>query len=184
MRIKVSDSVNGGSNLETVIRLATSDDLGIIREIYNYYVETSTCTFQLEPDTEAQRLAWFQGRSPVHPVTVAEVGGEVVGWASLSPWHARAAYARTVEASVYIRHGLHRRGVGRLLLLDLIERARNLGHHTIIGGACTEQTASMALQESLGFEKVGYLRQVGYKFDRWLDVVYMQIFLGMEGTGT
>lgn len=164
--------------MKIVIRLATVDDLPAVREIYNYYVERSTCTFQLELDTEAQRLEWFLSRSPAHPVVVADVAGDVVGWASLSAWHARAGYARTVEASVYIRHDFHRHGLGRRLMLDLIERARSLGHHTIIGGACTEQAASLALQESLGFERVAHFRQVGHKSGRWLDVVYMQLMLG------
>jgi phosphinothricin acetyltransferase len=163
--------------MEVLTRPATVADLGAIRAIYNYYVARSTCTYQIAPDSEASRLAWFQSRSPAHPVTVAEHGGEVVGWASLSAWSERCGYARTVEASVYVRHDWHRRGAGRALVLDLIERARAAGHHTIIGGACTEQTASLALQESLGFERVACFRQVGYKFGRWLDVVYMQYFL-------
>jgi phosphinothricin acetyltransferase len=75
---------------------------------------------------------------------------------------------------VYIDHNCHRRGIGRALLLDLISRARELGHHTILGGACTEQAASLALQESVGFERAGCLREVGHKFGRWLDVAYMQ----------
>jgi L-amino acid N-acyltransferase YncA len=160
-----------------VIRPATVADLGAIRDIYNYYVARSTCTFQLEPDTEADRLAWFRDRSPTHPVVVAEMAGEVVGWAALSAWKPRGAYARSVEASVYVRHDRHRQGVGRALLLDLIERARVAGHHTVIGGACTEQAGSVALQAALGFEPVGCFRQVGHKFGRWLDVAYMQLFL-------
>ena len=103
------------------------------------------------------------------------MAGEVVGWAALSAWKSRCAYARSVEASVYIRHDLHRRGLGRALMLDLIERAQAAGHHTIIGGACTEQAASLALQESLGFERVACFREVGYKFGRWLDVAYMKM---------
>jgi L-amino acid N-acyltransferase len=159
------------------IRLATEADLAAIREIYNYYVECSSCTFQLEPDTEQERLAWFRERSAAHPATVAVPDGEVAGWAALSPWKSRCGYARSVEASVYIRHDLHRRGIGRALVLDLIERARAAGHHTILGGACTEQAASLALQESLGFQRVAYLREVGHKFGRWLDVVYTQLLL-------
>lgn len=159
------------------IRLATIADLGAIRDIYNYYVERSTCTFQLDPDTEAERLAWFRDRSSAHPVTVAELDGQVIGWAALSAWKSRCGYAHSVEASVYVHHDHHRRGIGRSLLLDLIERARALGHHTIIGGACAEQTGSVALQETLGFERVAHLREVGYKFGRWLDVVYLQYFL-------
>ena len=164
--------------MEVVIRPATVDDLGAVRAIYNHYVETSTCTFQIEPDTQAERLAWFTNRSPAHPVTVAQLGGEVVGWAALSPWKPRDGYARSVEASVYIRHDRLRRGLGRALMADLIGRARAAGHHTIIGGACTEMTASLALQESLRFERVAYFREVGRKFTRWLDVVYMQLLLG------
>ena len=149
-------------------------------EIYNHYVLNCTCTFQIEPDTEAQRLAWFQGRTAAHPVVAAELAGEVVGWAALSPWNSRGAYARSVEASVYVRQDLHRRGVGRSLLLDLIKRAPALGHHTIIGGACTEQVASLALLGSLGFVRVACFREVGNKFGRWLDVAYMQLILGGE----
>jgi len=164
--------------MDFTIRTATEADLAAIREIYNYYVERSTCTFQLEPDTVEARSAWFRNRSSAHPVTVAEAADQVIGWASLSPWNPRGAYARTAEASVYIRHDAHRRGVGRALLSDLIERAKLLGHHTIVGGACTEQTASLALQEALGFRSIGVLREVGFKFDRWLDVAYSQYLLG------
>src|SRR5207253_2190708 len=78
---------------EVVIRSATVTDLGTVRDIYNYYVARSTCTFQVEPDTEAERLAWFRDRLPAHPVTVAELAGEVVGWAALSAWKSRCAYA-------------------------------------------------------------------------------------------
>jgi L-amino acid N-acyltransferase YncA len=166
--------------VEVLIRLATVSDLGSIRDIYNYYVSRSTCTFQIEPDTEADRLAWYRNRSPAHPVIVAEMASDVVGWAALSAWNIRCGYARTVEASVYIRHDLHRRGIGKALMLDLIQRAHSAGHHTIIGGACTEQVASLALQATLGFEQVACFREVGYKFGRWLDVAYMQLFLGSK----
>ncbi|HKB05442.1 MAG TPA: GNAT family N-acetyltransferase [Gemmataceae bacterium] len=158
----------------TRVRSAAEADLPAVRDIYNFYVRTSTCTFQLETDSEADRLAWFRARSPQHPVTVAEAVGEVVGWGSLSAWKDRAAYNRTVEASVYVRPDQHRRGVGRALLEDLVERARALGHRVVIGGACTEHPASIALQEAVGFVPVGCFRDVGYKFDRWLDVAYLQ----------
>jgi phosphinothricin acetyltransferase len=159
------------------ICLATEGDLLAIRDIYNHYVLTSTCTYQLEPDTEAERLAWFHGRTERHPAIVAEVDREVVGWGSLSPHKQRAGYARTVEASVYIRDGHQRRGLGKRLLLDLIKRAQTLGHHVVIGGACTQHPGSIALQLSVGFQSVGTFRQVGYKFGRWLDVEYLQLIL-------
>jgi phosphinothricin acetyltransferase len=160
------------------LRLATADDLVAINDIYNYYVPRSTCTYQLEPEPLAGRRLWFEAHSPQsHPVIVAEADGAVVGWGSLSKFHQRAAYAPTAEASVYIRHDQHRRGLGRLILGDLIERARTLGFHSIIGGASADQTASIALQESLGFRRVGQLAEVGHKFGTWLDVVYLQLML-------
>jgi phosphinothricin acetyltransferase len=163
--------------VDIVIRPATEADLGAVRDIYNHSVATSTCTFQVEPDTAADRLAWFRDRSPAHPVTVAELDGEVIGWAALSPWKSRAAYARSAEASVYVRSDRHRRGVGRALLADLIGRARAAGLHTVIGATCTEHPGSLALQAALGFERVGVLREVGTKFGRLLDVALTQLFL-------
>ncbi len=160
------------------IRLATVDDMPAVNDIYNYYVPRSTCTYQLEPETLAARVEWFRQHEPAkYPVVVAEADGEVVGWGSLSKFRERAAYAPTVEGSIYIRHDRHRRGLGRLILVDLIERARAAGFHSLIGGADAEQTASIALQESLGFQRVAYLPEVGYKFGRWLDVVYLQLKL-------
>jgi hypothetical protein len=108
-----SQSSTGGFAVGIAIRSATEADLAAVRDIYNHYVTHSTCTFQTDPDTAAERLAWFRDRSPAHPVAVAELGGEVVGWAALSPWKSRCAYARSAEASVYVRHDLHRRGIGR-----------------------------------------------------------------------
>jgi phosphinothricin acetyltransferase len=160
------------------IRPATIDDLEAIRAIFNHYVAHSTCTFQIDPETAQERLAWFRERSARHPAAVATVGGEVVGWAALAPWKSRCAYAHSAEASVYIHPEYHRRGIGRALLLDLIRRAAESGLHTIIGGACAEQAASLALQSALGFETVGTFRGVGRKFDRWLDVTYTQLLLG------
>lgn len=156
------------------IRIATISDLPAIREIYNHYVSTSTCTFQIELDSEAERLVWFRERSNKHPAVIAESEGDIVGWGSLSPWNKRMGYARTVEASVYVRADCHRRGIGKALLLDLLDRAKKLGHHVVIGGACTEQTASIALQENAGFERVAHFREVGFKFGRCLDVIYLQ----------
>jgi L-amino acid N-acyltransferase len=160
------------------IRLAIAADLPAINDIYNYYVPRSTCTYQLEPETLESRRAWFANHpSANYPVTVAELDGQIVGWGSLSKFRDRAAYDPTVEASVYIHHDYHRRGIGRALLVDLIERARAIGYHSLIGGASADQTASVALQESLGFQPIARFQEVGYKFGRWLDVVFMQLML-------
>lgn len=163
--------------MKVSVRLAGLADVGPIREIYNYYVLRSTCTFQLERETFADRMNWLQQRGPRHPVVVAEAKGQVVGWGSLSPWSSRAGYARTVEVSFYVHHDYIRQGVGRALLADLIARAREQGHHVMIGGACTEHANSVALMASFGMQQVALYREVGYKFDRWLDVAYLQLIL-------
>ena len=159
------------------IRPAVTADLPFVAAVMNHYIATSTCTFHLEPRSPEDYAAWFRDRTEAHPVTVAELDAEVAGFAYLSPWRPREAYRRSVEGSVYIHPERHRRGIGRALLTDLIERARALGHRTLIGGTCTEAEASRALQRTLGFRTVGVLKDVGYKFGRWLDVEHTQLLL-------
>nr|MBA2481425.1 N-acetyltransferase [Planctomycetota bacterium] len=112
-----------------------------------------------------------------HPVTVAELDGEIVGWGSLGPFRPRDGLRHTVENSLYVRHDRHRRGIGAALLADLIARARAAGHHAIIAGISAEQTASIALHRRFGFTEAALLREVGRKFDRWLDLAYWQLLL-------
>src|SRR5262249_17752000 len=153
------------------IRLATASDLEAINDIYNYYIPRSTCTYAEEPEPIESRRNWFEHHGSRHPVTVAEIDRVVVGWGSLSAFRDRSAYRFTCEDSVYIRHDMHRKGIGAAILADLIERARQLGFKTIIAGADGEQDASIAIHEKFGFRKVAHFKNVGYKFDRWLDVV-------------
>lgn len=161
----------------TTLRPATANDLVAINAIYNHYVVNSTATYQAEPSSDAERATWFVTHGERHPVIVAEIAGQVVGWGSLSPFHARAAFARTVEDSVYIHRDFHRRGLGRALLAELIKRGRSLGHHTIIAAISADQEPSIALHQQFGFIESGRLREVGNKFGRWLDVVYLQLAL-------
>ena len=159
------------------IRLARREDLGRINDIYNHYVLASTCTYQEEPDTVAERETWFERHDMQHPVTVAEVGGRIVGWGSLSSFHPRSAYRFSVENSVYVDPEHHRQGIGSALLRDLLERSRLIGHRTIVALIDADQEGSVALHARFGFEHAALLKQVGFKFDRWLDVVYMQLML-------
>ncbi|AUX24576.1 GCN5 family acetyltransferase [Sorangium cellulosum] len=164
------------------IRLAAEADLPAIEEIYAFYVERSTCTFATTVPTAAERRAWLLAHGPCHPVTVAvDEDGTVVGWGALSAWNPREAYARSVEDSVYVREGRHRRGLGRRLLADLARRAEELGHRAIIAQIAGDQAPSVALHRALGFEEVGRLRDVGYKLERWLDVILMQRLLRRPG---
>jgi phosphinothricin acetyltransferase len=160
-----------------IIRLATANDLPAINDIYNYYVLHSTCTYQESPEPIEDRQRWFAQHGPGHPVTVAEMDGKIVGWGSLSAYLVRSAYRNTVENSVYVHHEFHQRGIGSVILADLIERARTIGHRAIIAGIDGDQRASMKLHEKFGFEKVGHLKQLGFKFGRWLDVIYMELLI-------
>ncbi len=159
------------------IRPARVDDCSAINDIYNHYVLCDTCTYQTEPDSLEEREAWLLGHGGPHPVLVAEQRGQVVGWGALSPFHPRAAYQASVEDSLYVRRDRLRAGLGRALLTALLEQARALGHHTVIALISAEKSGSVALHAELGFERAGYLRQAGYKFETWLDVVFMQLML-------
>jgi L-amino acid N-acyltransferase YncA len=159
------------------LRPATESDLVAINDIYNHYVLHSTCTYQEEPELIEDRRRWFSQHGGKHPVIVAVADERVVGWGSLSVFHARSAYRHTVENSIYLHHQYLRQGIGSLVLQELIRRARDLGHHVIIAGMDGEQAGSIALHAKFGFEKVGHLKQVGFKFGRWLDVIYAELIL-------
>jgi len=159
------------------IRLANESDLPAINAIYNHYVPISTTTYDLEPMSMEKRRRWFAGREPIHPVTVACRGEDVVGWGSLHTFRNKPGYRFTVENSIYVHTDHQRTGVGSALLADQIERARQLGLHAIVAGIDAEQSASMALHFKHGFREVGAFPQVGRKFDRWLDAVFMQLIL-------
>jgi phosphinothricin acetyltransferase len=159
------------------VRLATEQDLGAINDIYNHYVLHSTCTYQEEPEPMSGRVHWFGRHGASHPVTVAVRDGQILGWGSLSAYHARSAYRYTVENSVYVHPEARRRGVGSVLLRDLIARAKDCGHQCIIAAIDADQEASVLLHAKWGFQEAGRLRRVGFKFGRWLDVAYMQLML-------
>jgi L-amino acid N-acyltransferase len=159
------------------IRLAQRDDAEAIRQIYNLEVSTSTVTFDLVPRTVADQLQWLEARSGAHAVVVAEDGGEVVGFASLSPFRDRPAYNSTVEESIYVRSDQRGRGVGVELLSELLSLAAQHGFHTVIARIVGGHDASLGLHRRLGFDQVGTEREVGRKFGKWLDVVVMQRML-------
>jgi L-amino acid N-acyltransferase YncA len=161
------------------IRLATLDDAAAVRVIYNTEVQRHTSTFDLVTRSLADQRAWLAARRGAFAAVVATLGadGEVVGFASLSPYKERAAYATTVENSVYVARDHAGRGIGRALLEHLIDVARSSGFHSVIARIEASSTASRALHAACGFELVGVEREVGRKFNRWLDVAVMQLML-------
>ncbi len=159
------------------VRRASDGDAEAIAEIYNHYILGSTATFHTEPVTAEERRSWMATHDQRHPVLVAEIAGRVVAWGSLTRWSERPAYAPTVEVSTYVQPEFRGRGLGRLLMEVLVEEARLAGHHVLIGQIVAENEASISLARRMGFEQVGVLREVGYKFDRRLDVVFMERIL-------
>jgi phosphinothricin acetyltransferase len=160
------------------VRLARPADAESIRAIYNVEVEGSTVTFDLVPRSLEEQRAWIAEHSGAHPAVVAVDGaGAVVGFGSLSAYKARPAYAPTVEDSVYVRGDQRGRGVGRVLLDELLALARTYGYHSVVARIVGGHDASIRLHRTGGFEIVGTEREVGRKLGRWLDVVVMQRLL-------
>ncbi len=168
-----------GSSSGVSIRLARLDDAESIRAIYNLEVETATSTFDLVPRTIEEQRDWIAARSGAFSAVVATLGddGEVVGFASLSPYKERAAYRTTVENSVYVSRDHGGQGIGRALMEHLITVARDSGFHAMIARIEASSEASRRLHETCGFELVGVEREVGRKFKRWLDVAVMHLLL-------
>ncbi len=160
------------------IRLADAGDAEAIRTIYNLEVTTATSTFDLVPRSLADQEAWLAARSGAFAAIVAEdVAGAVVGFASLSPYKERAAYRTTVEDSVYVARDRGGHGIGTALLSHLVDLARSSGFHAVMARIEASGTASRALHARCGFALVGVEREVGRKFNKWLDVAVMQLLL-------
>jgi L-amino acid N-acyltransferase len=159
------------------VRLATMDDAEAIRAIYNREVSGSTVTFDLVPRSVEDQREWMTAHAGAHPAVVAVDDGEVVGFGSLSPYRSRPAYATTVEDSVYVRTDQRGKGVGRVVLNELVELSTVHGFHAVMARIVGGHEASIGLHRACGFEVVGVEREVGRKFGRWLDVMLMQRLL-------
>ena len=164
------------------VRLARPEDAEAIRRIYNREVTGSTVTFDLVPRSVEEQQRWMEQHSGAHPALVADDGGVVVGFASLSPYRSRPAYSTTVEDSVYVDAAHRGRGVGRLLLSEALDLAATSGFHAVMARIVGTHEASIGLHRACGFELVGIEREVGRKFGRWLDVALMQRLLVSPGS--
>jgi phosphinothricin acetyltransferase len=160
-----------------LIRLAEPGDGEAIRTIYNAEVVGGTNTFDLVPRSESEQQAWLAEHSGAHPAVVADDGGTVAGFGSVSPYRDRPAYSTTVESSVYVADTHRGKGVGKAILQELIGLAGGHGFHAMIARIVGENATSIGLHRSCGFTLVGIEREVGRKHGRWLDVVELQLLL-------
>ena len=160
------------------IRSANIEDLSAIVAIYNYEVLHGVATFDTVGWTVEGRREWLVSHdSRRHPVVVADDHSRIVGWAALSPWSDRCAYARAAEASAYVHHEERARGIGRALLADLIGRARRIKLGVLLARVESSGSVSLDLCESLGFKRIGTMQRVGEKFGRLLDVELLDLQL-------
>lgn len=157
------------------IRDAREEDLEGLAAIYNEVIATSTAIYSSTPVSVADRRQWWQARVAAgYPVLIARDAAGVAGFASFADFRAWPGYRFTVEHSVHVRADGRGRGLGTLLVQALLPRAAALGKHVMIAGVDAANAASIRFHERLGFERSGHLREVGYKFDRWLDLVFLQ----------
>ena len=165
------------NELSLSIRLAQEHDAAAIAEIYNEAIRTTTATFDTEPKSVEDRRRWLAQHDERHPVWVAEVDGNVVGWASISAWSDRPAYNDTGETSFYVVETHRGFGIGRMLKAHAIDEARRLGYHTLLARTAQDSGASIHINESFGFQHIGTMKEVGLKFGKRLDVHVMQLML-------
>ncbi len=159
----------------TEVREAQAADLAAILAIYNDAVIHTTATYDYEPRSMDAQRQWFEAkRAGNFPVLVGLDAGEVSGFASYGPFRPWAAYLYTVENSIYVAPEKRGRGVGTAILGPLVETARSRGYHAMVAGIDATNAASLKLHAKFGFEQVGHFRQVGWKFDRWLDLVFLE----------
>ena len=157
------------------IRPAELKDLPAITDIYNEAILHTTASFDTQTKTVDDQKPWFDKHGDKYPIVVAVESEKVIGWASMSQWSDRCAYAATAEASLYIKEGYRGEGVGRQLSIAILQAAREAGLHTAIVRIAGDNAVSIKLAKSLGFKHIGVMREVGNKFGKLLDVYLMQI---------
>lgn len=164
--------------MNIILRPYQTTDTAAILEIINYNILNSTALYDYNTRTLEQQQALLNDKiKKGFPVIVAENDGDLVGFGMYAEFRFREANQFTVEHSVYVDHLANGKGIGKLLLAELIRLAREQGMHTMIGVIDTENKGSVVFHEKFGFKTSGVIREVAYKFDRWLDTVFMQLML-------
>lgn len=161
-----------------IFREAALLDVPGILEIVNHEILHSTVLYEYEPRTLEQQTDWLESKQKDGwPIFVAEHNEQIVGFGTYGPFRARAAYQKSVEHSAYVHKDFRGKTIGYQLMLNLIESAKQRGFHTMIAGIDSSNKGSVEFHRKFGFEIVGTFKEVGYKFDRWLDVTFMQLLL-------
>ncbi|CAD0008755.1 MULTISPECIES: GNAT family N-acetyltransferase [Flavobacterium] len=164
--------------MNLTLRPATSNDLEKILEIVNHSILYTTANYSYEVQNLEVQTKWFEDKKNKNlPVIVADLGGEVVGFGSYGQFREKIGYQYTVEHSVYVVDNSIGKGIGSKLLTELIRLAKTQGYHVMIGAIDADNAGSIAFHEKFGFITAGTIREVGYKFDHWLDLVFMQLIL-------
>lgn len=160
------------------IRPAVAADLPAMLAIYNEVVTTTTAIYDYNPRTIDAHAAWLGAKREQNwPILVADDAGVVAGYGSYGPFRPWPAYLHAVENSIYVAGDRRGRGIGSTLLPAIIDDAARRGFHTMIAGIDAENTASLRLHSKFGFHEVAHFQEVGWKFDRWLDLVFLQRIL-------
>ena len=160
-----------------MIRKATVGDARAICGIYNYYVLNTIITFEEVPVSDKEMGQRIVTVSEKYPWLVFVEKNEVAAYAYATQWKPRSAYKNTVESAIYVKQGFERKGIGSKLYQELINILKEKGFHSILGGIALPNEKSIALHEKLGFVKVGQLKEVGFKFGKWIDVGYWEKLL-------
>ncbi|MGO4771315.1 N-acetyltransferase family protein [Flavobacterium sp. W22_SRS_FK3] len=164
--------------MNVVIRDATLEDLEKILEIVNHSILHTTANYNYETQNLEVQTKWFEDKKAKNlPIIVADLDGDVVGFGSYGPFREKIGYQYTVEHSVYVINNVIGKSIGSKLLTELIRLAKEQNYHVMIGAIDADNAGSIAFHEKFGFVVTGTIREVGYKFDHWLDLVLMQLIL-------
>jgi phosphinothricin acetyltransferase len=173
----VGGAVGKASHATIAVRDAVPGDAFAVALIYNQGIADRLATLETEERTTEERLAWLEARGPRHPVIVADVNGSLVGFGSLNVFNPRKAYDHVADFSLYVERAWRGKGVGRILLEALIDRARRIGYHKMVLSAFPFNPVGMALYRRLGFRVVGIYKEQGLLDGRWVDTIVMEKIL-------
>ncbi len=162
----------------TILREAIEKDLPSILTIFNYHIEHTTVIYHYNKRSLAEIQTWFQEKKRLNfPILVTEENGKLTGYGTFGQFRPHEAYQFCIEHSVYVSPDHQGKGFGKQLILALIDIAKKENYHNMVAGIDAENKFSIKFHQKLGFQEVGYLKEVGYKFDRWLDLVFLQLNL-------